>query len=98
VEKKFSEEWSEFVEARKRDDRRRMEEEFGDALFVLVNLGRWLDINAELALNKTVQKFIRRFQYIEEKLAEKGKTPYESNLAEMDAIWNEAKDKKGILE
>lgn len=93
VEKKFQEEWAEFEESRKSGDASMMEEEFGDLLFVLVNLGRYLGINAEIALKRTVQKFIKRFEYIEEKLAEKGSSPHNSTLKEMDAIWNEAKDK-----
>ena len=93
VDEKLQEEWSEFQSARQSGDIERMEEEFGDLLFVLVNLGKWLSIDAELSLNRTVHKFIRRFQYIEEKLAQKGTSPHESTLEEMDAIWNEAKDK-----
>ncbi|NQS98914.1 MAG: nucleoside triphosphate pyrophosphohydrolase [candidate division Zixibacteria bacterium] len=92
VDDKLQEEWSEFQSARQSGDTERMEEEFGDLLFVLVNLGKWLSIDAELSLNRTVHKFIRRFQYIEEKLAERGTSPHESTLEEMDAIWNEAKD------
>ncbi len=92
VEAKFREEWAEFEESRKSGDREKMTEEFGDMLFVLVNLGRYLGIDAELALKRTVQKFIKRFEYIEKRLAEKGSSPQESNLEEMDSYWDEAKD------
>ena len=92
VDAKFQEEWAEFEEARASGDQNKMEEEFGDMLFVLVNMGRYLGVNAETALNGTVRKFIRRFEYIEQKLAERGTSPHESTLQEMDAIWDEAKD------
>ncbi|MBL7192224.1 nucleoside triphosphate pyrophosphohydrolase [bacterium] len=91
VERKLTEEIAEFKKARRDNDLSKMEEEFGDILFVLVNLGRYLGINAELALKKTVDKFIRRFQFIEEKLAERGRAPHQSTLKEMDSLWDEAK-------
>lgn len=73
------------------DDRDHVEEEFGDLLFVMANIGRHLKIDPEKALRGANQKFIRRFHYIEEKLAEMGRTPDQSNLEEMDALWDEAK-------
>lgn len=66
-------------------------EEIGDLLFVVVNLSRWLKVDAESALRGTNQKFRRRFAYIERKAAEMGKQLKEMTLAEMDALWNEAK-------
>ena len=69
----------------------RIEDEFGDLLFAMVNLSRFLGIDAEQALNGTNAKFIRRFDYIEKRLAENGRLPNDSNLEEMDALWNEAK-------
>jgi len=93
VEEKIAEEMAEFHAARAADDKKKMEEEFGDLLFALVNLARWLDINAELALSRTVDKFIRRFGYIEKRLAENGSTPYQSSLEEMDGFWEESKGK-----
>ena len=93
VEQKLREEWEEFQDARKSGDISKMEEEFGDLLFVLVNLGKWLGINAELALKRTVRKFIERFQYVEEQLAAKGSSPHKSTLEEMDVFWDEAKSK-----
>jgi tetrapyrrole methylase family protein/MazG family protein/ATP diphosphatase len=65
--------------------------EFGDVLFVCANLARKLDIDPEDALRATNAKFIRRFGHIERELAARGKRPEQSNLAEMDALWNEAK-------
>lgn len=69
----------------------RVREEIGDVLFSLVNLSRHLDIEPEQALRKTNQKFKKRFEYIEEKLAESGKSLKNSSLEEMDRIWEEAK-------
>jgi tetrapyrrole methylase family protein/MazG family protein/ATP diphosphatase len=66
-------------------------EEMGDVLFVVANLARTLDVDPEDALRATNAKFVRRFRYIETRLAERGKTPEQSDLAEMDALWNEAK-------
>lgn len=66
-------------------------EELGDVLFVIANLARKLDIEPEDALRSTNAKFARRFQYIEAALALRGKTPEQSDLAEMDALWNAAK-------
>lgn len=66
-----------------------VEEEFGDLLFVMANVARHLDINAENALQAANRKFIRRFEHIEKRLAESGTTPAGSTLAEMDALWDE---------
>ena len=68
-------------------------EEMGDLLFVLVNWARWLKVEPETALREANAKFYRRFRYIEDRLAEQGKALTDSNLAEMDALWNEAKGK-----
>jgi len=68
-------------------------EEFGDLLFVVANVARHLKLDPEGALRGANEKFIRRFRYIEERLAEKGRTPSGSDLAEMDALWDEAKTK-----
>lgn len=72
-------------------DRAKMRDELGDMLFVLANLARKLDIEPEDALRSTNAKFARRFRFIESVLAERGKTPAESDLEEMDALWNAAK-------
>jgi MazG family protein len=73
-----------------------MEEEFGDLLFSIVNTARVYGIDPESALERTNQKFTRRFNYLEEQTLLKGKSLHEMNLGEMDVFWNEAKkfDKK----
>lgn len=65
--------------------------EFGDLLFSLINAGRLYKINPENALEKTNLKFIKRFNYLENKILESGKTLKEATLEEMDKLWNEAK-------
>ena len=67
------------------------EAEFGDLLFVLVNLARHWDVDPEAALRRTNAKVERRFQWIEARLAERGKRPEDSTLEEMDALWDAAK-------
>ena len=71
----------------------RLEEEFGDILFALVNVGRFMKINPEMALLKTNQKFVERFQYIENQASKAGKKLTEMTLDEMDLLWEEAKSK-----
>ena len=71
------------------------EEEFGDLLFALINYARFINISPETALEKANKKFIRRFNFIEDKIKEQGKSITDSNLTEMDAFWNEAK-KQGL--
>ncbi|MGQ0673623.1 MAG: MazG nucleotide pyrophosphohydrolase domain-containing protein, partial [Hyphomicrobium sp.] len=70
---------------------RKIEEEFGDLLFVMANVARHLKIDPETALRGANQKFIRRFAHIERRLADQGRAPDQSDLAEMDALWDEAK-------
>jgi tetrapyrrole methylase family protein/MazG family protein/ATP diphosphatase len=65
--------------------------EIGDVLFVVANLARTLDVDPEDAIRATNAKFVRRFNYVEERLAERGKTPDQSDLAEMDGLWDQAK-------
>ena len=72
-------------------DKTKMRDELGDILFVCANLARWMDIDPEDALRGTNAKFVRRFNHIEERLEAMGKTPDQSDLAEMDALWDEAK-------
>jgi len=69
----------------------RLEDEFGDLLFVYANLARHLKVDPEAALRRTNAKFRRRFAYIERALTAKGSSPAQSTLEEMDALWNEAK-------
>jgi XTP/dITP diphosphohydrolase len=69
----------------------RIEDEFGDLLFALVNYARFINVNPEDALEKTNRKFIRRFTYMEEQVKKKGKSLKDMRLEEMDKYWNEAK-------
>jgi ATP diphosphatase len=78
-------------EGANRDSPDAIKEEFGDIMFVMANIARHLDIDPEAALRGTNQKFVRRFGHIEKVLAERGKTPSQSTLEEMDALWDDAK-------
>jgi MazG family protein len=91
VLEKLHEELGEFDEARRNASPDEMEDELGDLLFVLVNLARFVKVDPEQALRRTNAKFRERFGYIERKLAERGRKPEESNLSEMEALWQEAK-------
>jgi tetrapyrrole methylase family protein/MazG family protein len=73
------------------EGRRRLEEEFGDLLFSLVNLARFLQVRPELALRRSTEKFVRRFRYLEERVAAEGRELASLTLEEMDAIWEEEK-------
>ena len=91
---KLDEELMEFREALRHRDPKRAQEELGDLLFVLANVARFLRINPEQALRKTIQKFISRFHYVQVSLKKKGKSLRQSNLTEMDQLWEEAKHRK----
>lgn len=88
---KITEEAAELVEARERLTEAEVAEEFGDLLFVMANLARHLGVDPEAALRGANAKFTRRFGRIEDWLEEAGKRPADSDLAEMDALWNRAK-------
>ncbi len=88
---KVREELSEIQEELDTGNQATIEEEFGDVLFSLVNYARFLKINPENALEKTNKKFIQRFQYLENKAIESGKTLKEMTLSEMETFWQEAK-------
>jgi MazG family protein len=88
---KLAEELAEFNEARRNASPGELEGELGDLLFVLVNLARFVKVDPEQALRRTNAKFRQRFGYIERKLAERGKKPADSNIEEMEALWQEAK-------
>ncbi|GGD78634.1 nucleoside triphosphate pyrophosphohydrolase [Emticicia aquatilis] len=93
---KVEEEMGEFkemfdVETDQAIDKEKAEGEFGDLLFSLVNYARFIDINPETALERTNKKFIKRFQYVEEKAKEANKNLKDMTLAEMDIFWEEAK-------
>ncbi len=88
---KLNEESRELVEARDTLTQAEIEEEYGDLLFVIANLGRHLGLDPEAALRAANAKFTRRFEGVEAKLKERGKSPSDSDLAEMDALWDEVK-------
>jgi nucleoside triphosphate diphosphatase len=92
---KLREELGEIEEALGKGDRRGVGEEIGDLLFAMANLARHLKVDPEDALRGANAKFERRFAYIEDRLAEQGRGPADSSLEEMDAFWNEAKDREG---
>jgi MazG family protein len=91
---KVEEEIQEFQEEIKNGDQDKIEAEFGDVLFSMINYARFLKINPEDALERTNKKFIKRFQYLESKAGELGKQLSDMTLAEMDVFWNEAKKLK----
>ena len=76
------------------NDQQNLSEELGDVLFSLVNLARFLDIDPDASLRSTILKFENRFKKVEKVLSEKGKTVQESDLDEMDQIWNDIKKNK----
>jgi MazG family protein len=94
VWEKVKEEMDELQEAISHKDMSHTEEEFGDLVFSMINYARFLQIDAETALEKTNKKFISRFKAMEEEAATKGKSLQDMTLAEMDAIWNSIKKKK----
>lgn len=91
VEKKVKEELRELQEAIKDGEKQKIREELGDLLFAIVNLSRFLKIDPEDALQSANEKFIRRFKSIEKKASASGKELHGMTLAEMDALWEEAK-------
>jgi len=91
VWKKVQEEMGELQEAIATGNQAHTEEEFGDVLFSLVNYARFLQVDAENALEKTNKKFISRFQQIEAIAAQQGRSLQDMTLQEMDAIWNQVK-------
>lgn len=91
---KVEEEMRELHHAIESANNSEIENEFGDLLFALVNYSRFININPENALRSTIDKFIKRFQYIEKKLKELGKDIHTSSLDEMDKLWNEAKKRR----
>ena len=88
---KVQEELEELQEEVKSGDQDKIEAEFGDVLFSMINYARFLNVNPEDALERTNKKFIKRFQYLEGKASELGKPLMDMTLAEMDVFWNEAK-------
>ena len=88
---KVKEEIQEFQAEVANMDKQKAEEEFGDVLFSLINAARLYKINPDNALEHTNQKFIRRFNYLEAHTIKEGCNLHDMTLAEMDAIWEEAK-------
>jgi XTP/dITP diphosphohydrolase len=79
------------AEVEKGEDHGRIEQEFGDLLFALINYSRFIDVNPESALERTNKKFIRRFEHLEAGAKKAGRDMKKMNLDEMDHFWNEAK-------
>lgn len=92
---KVQEELGEFRDEVEKGDQKKMEEEFGDVLFSMINYARWMGIDPESALAKTNQKFIRRFQWMEEETKKDGKQLDAMNLEEMDVYWESSKKHEG---
>ncbi len=91
VWEKVEEELAEFQEEVKANNPEKMEAEFGDVLFSMINYARFLKINPDNALERTNKKFIKRFQYLEGKAKGLGKSLDQMTLSEMDVFWEEAK-------
>ncbi|WP_109298927.1 nucleoside triphosphate pyrophosphohydrolase [Aquimarina sp. AU474] len=91
VFEKLKEELEELQHEINVQDQDKIESEFGDVLFSMINYARFLDINPEDALERTNKKFIKRFQYLEEKAKENNKSLKDMTLSEMDVFWEEAK-------
>ena len=91
VFEKMREEMDELAEARASGVQSNIEDEFGDLLFVLANVARFLKVDPEQALRKTNAKFRRRFAYVEDRLREQGKAPADSSIDEMEKLWQQAK-------
>jgi XTP/dITP diphosphohydrolase len=85
------EEWRELNEEIKANNTEKIEEEFGDLMFAMVNYSRFLNVDPEAALEKCNNKFKKRFQYIEEQAQKLNKPLTDMSLDEMDGYWNEAK-------
>jgi len=94
VWKKVEEEMGELKEAIQANKQEEIKEEFGDLLFSLINYARFLQVDAEAALEQTNKKFMYRFQAMESMATEKGLNLVDMTLAEMDALWNEIKRKQ----
>jgi tetrapyrrole methylase family protein / MazG family protein len=92
---KVAEELAELDAAIAGGDRGEIEHELGDTLFALANLGRKLNLAPEEALRGTINRFLRRFGHVERELAKRGVPPGTATLAEMDALWDEAKSFEG---
>jgi ATP diphosphatase len=92
---KYDEEWEEFRAARASGDAAKMEEEFGDLLFTLVNVGRFLHLSAEDALRRANEKFARRFRVVEQEFARSGQAMEDAGIAALEEAWQRAKRTTG---
>ncbi len=92
VFKKVEEELQELKNAAENKNKDNTEEEIGDLLFSIVNISRFLHINSEDALRRTINKFIKRFTFIEQEISKQGKKLEDVSLEEMDKIWEQSKD------
>jgi len=88
---KVNEELNELQEVIKEDDQSRIEDEFGDLLFSVINAARLYKVDPETALERTNKKFMKRFNYLEQQTMHKGKSLRDMNLEEMNIIWEQAK-------
>jgi tetrapyrrole methylase family protein/MazG family protein len=95
---KLKEEVSELEQSVMSGEKDAIEDEMGDVLFVMANLSRRLKVDPEVALERSNRKFRRRFSFIEDQLQAQGRSPQESNLEEMDELWNEAKKQESNLQ
>lgn len=93
VYQKYQEEWRELQEEIKQKNSNKIEEEFGDVMFSLINYARFLDVNPDNALAKTNNKFKNRFNFIETRAKEQGKAIHDLSLVEMNEFWDLAKEK-----
>jgi len=93
VMKKLKEEIKEFNAAQKNHNPDEIEEELGDILFTMVNLSRFVQVDAETALEKTTKKFLRRFSYVTQQLSDRDISLEKATLTQMDELWNEVKIK-----
>jgi MazG family protein len=93
---KLEEETSELLEARSRQDDRKIAEEVGDLLFVAANIARYLGVDPETALGRSNQKFQQRFRYVETAIKRQGRELKNASLSEMDALWDEAKKQEAV--
>ena len=94
VIEKLKEELGEFEEACTQEDSQQIEEELGDLLFALVNVARFVKTDPEAALHGTIQKFTRRFHYVEQKIKESGQDLQQASLEMMDRYWEESKQRE----
>lgn len=90
---KLDEEIDEFKESLKQQDAEGIEEELGDVFFMLVNISRFIGVDPEEALRKTIAKFVHRFRYIEKNAADSGRSLSDMSLEEMDRLWEKSKTK-----